>query len=159
VSSSTGRLIDEVAAAVRPVLAAVRRRAAAIVVGLAVLLTGLGALALSGAASHDAAIEANLALADAEVLEGSGFSRTLVRFTTVGGETVVPERGVFYPRGLEPGDVIAVEYDATEPEIVRVAGRSVAVGVGPVALGVLGIWTVLGPLALWLRHRVREETG
>lgn len=158
-ASSTRRLTDDVGTAVRPVLAVLRRRAAAIVVGLGVLLTALGGFALAGAALHDAAIDADQAVAGAEVLEGSSFGRTLVRFTAADGETVVPARGVFYPRGLEAGDVVAVEYDASEPEIVRVAGRSVVGVVGTVLLGVLGVWVVLGPLALWLRRRRSTTTG
>ena len=93
--SSTGRLIIEAAAVVRPVLALLRRRAAAVVVAIGVLLTALAGLALAGAALHDAAIEADTGVAVAEVLEGSDFSRTLVRFGTADGAAVVPERGVF----------------------------------------------------------------
>lgn len=157
--TSTGRLVDEAGAVVRPVLAFLRRRAAAVVVALGVLLTALAGFALAGAALHDAAIEADTGVAVAEVLEGSDFSRTLVRFTTEDGEAVVPERGVFHPRGLEPGDVVAVEYDVGEPQVVRVAGRSVLDGLDDVALGVLGVWLVLGPVALWLRRRTARVSA
>lgn len=143
--------IGELVASVRPALAAVARRLPEIVTGLAVLLTVLGGLALAGAVVHDAAIEENPAVTAAEVLEGSTFARTLIRFTAANGETVVPERGVFYPDGLAPGTKIAVEYDVTDPELVRVAGRSAVDGLLAVVLGVLGVWAVLGPLALWLR--------
>ena len=91
--------------------------------GLAVLITVLAGFAIAGAAVDDRAIAANPATAEAEVLEGSSFARTLVRFTVANGEVWVPERGVFYPRGLQPGDKVAVEYDVTDPELVRVAGR------------------------------------
>lgn len=147
------RALDELAAAVRPAVLAVRRRGPELVVGLAVLVTVLAGLALIGAARDDAAIARNPAGAQAEVLEGSTFFRTLVRFTVANGQAVVPEHGVFYPRGLAPGDVVAVEYDVTEPELVRVVGRSVVDGIAPMALGVLGTWVVLGPLAAWLRRR------
>lgn len=152
-TGSTGRLIDEVGAVLRPVLALLRRRAAAVVVAFGVLITALAGFAVAGAALHDAAIGADTGVAVAEVLEGSDFSRTLVRFATEDGAAVVPERGVYYPGGLQPGDVVAVEYDAGDPEVVRVAGRSVVDGLGPVVLGVLGVWLVLGPVALWLRRR------
>jgi hypothetical protein len=69
------------------------------------------------------------------------------------GEAVVPERGVFYPRGLEVGESVAVQYDVTDPELVRVAGRSALDGVLPLLLGVVVVWALLGPLALWLRRR------
>lgn len=145
--------LDEVAATVAPTARFVRRRLPELVTALAVLLTVLAGLALIGSAVDDAAIDANPATAQAEVLDGSTFFRTLVRFTVANGQTVVPEHGVFHPRGLAPGEQVAVEYDVTEPELVRVAGRRTVDGVGPMALGVAVTWVVLGPLALWLRRR------
>jgi hypothetical protein len=149
--SSLTELVETVA----PALRAVRRRASEIVVGIAVLATALVALALTGAAVDDAAINADRGVATAEVLDASP-SRTLVRFPGPNGQGVVPERGVQYPRGLATGDTISVEYDMSDPEQVRVAGRSVVDGIVPALLGVLGAWVVLGPLALWLR-RGRER--
>jgi len=157
-TSGTGT-IGELAGLLRPMLSAVARRLPELVVGLALLLTALGGLALAGAVVHDVAIDRNRAVGAAEVLEGSTFGRTLIRFTAADGQTVVPERGVFYPRGLAPGTAIAVEYDITDPEVVRVAGRSAANGLPAVLLGVLGMWAVLGPLALWLRMRRARPPG
>jgi hypothetical protein len=147
------RAVDELASLLRPVRAALARRAAEIVLGLAVLITVLAVFAVAGAAVDDRSIAANPATAQAEVLEGSSFARTLVRFTVANGEVWVPERGVFYPRGLQPGDTVAVEYDVTDPEMVRVAGRDAWSSAGPLVLGVLGSWVLLGPLALWIRRR------
>jgi hypothetical protein len=147
------RAVDELASLVRPLGRFVATRLPEIVAGIAVLVTVLAALALAGAALDDRTISDNRAVAEAEVLEGSTFARTLVRFTVANGEAVVPEHGVFYPRGLEVGESVAVEYDVTDPELVRVAGRSAVDGVLPLALGVAVVWAVLGPLALWLRRR------
>lgn len=143
------------AATVAPTARFVRRRLPELVLGLAVLVTVLAGLALIGSAVDDAAIARNRATAQAEVLEGSTFFRTLVRFTLPNGQAVVPENGVFHPRGLSAGRQVAVEYDATEPELVRVAGRSTVDGVLPTVLGVAATWVLLGPLALWLRRRRR----
>ena len=52
---------------------------------------------------------------------------------------MVPERGVQYPRGLEPGDTVAVEYDLSDPEQVRVAGRSAVDGIVPTLLGLAAV--------------------
>lgn len=145
--------VDELAATVRPAVAQVRRRAPEIVLGIAVLVTVLSGLALVGSALDDAAIDRNPATAQAEVLEGSTFLRTLVRFTIANGQAVVPERGVFHPRGLSPGQVVAVEYDVTDPELVRVAGRSTAAGSWPLIVTVVLTWVVLAPLSVWLRRR------
>lgn len=147
------RARDELAAAVAPAVGHVRRLAPELVLGLAVLVTVLVGLALIGSASDDAAIDRNRATAEAEVLEGSTFFRTIVRFTVANGQAVVPERGVFHPRGLEAGDIVAVEYDVTDPDHVRVAGRSVADGVLPMLLMTVGAWAVLVPTAVWLFHR------
>ncbi len=147
------RAIDELASLVRPVGRAIAARLPEIVAGVAVLVTVLAVLAVAGAALDDRAIDADPGIAQAEVLEGSTFARTLVRFTVARGETVVPEHGVFYPRGLEVGESVAVEYNVGEPDLVRVAGRSALDGVLPLTLGVVVVWAVLGPLALWLRRR------
>jgi hypothetical protein len=147
------RAVDELAWLLRPVKVALTRRASEIVLGLAVLITALAGFAVAGAAVDDRAIAANPATAQAEVLEGSNFARTLVRFTVANGEVWVPVRGVFYPRGLQPGDTVAVEYDVTDPDLVRVAGRGAFGSAGPLLLGALAGWLLLGPLALWIRRR------
>ncbi len=151
--SGRTRAVDELAVLVRPVVHAVGARLPEIVVGLAVLVSVLCGLALVGAALDDRAIVDNRAVAEAEVLEGSTFSRTLVRFTVANGQAVVPQEGVFYPRGLQVGDTVAVEYDVTDPDLVRVAGRTALDGAGPLVLGALGVWIVLGPVALRLHRR------
>ena len=51
-----------------------------------------------------------------------------------------------------------VEYALTDPEQVRVAGRSVVDGIVPAVLGVAGVWTLLGLLAVWLRRRRKPGT-
>jgi hypothetical protein len=145
--------LADLAEMVLPALRAVRRRIPEIVLGVAVLVTALAALALGGSAVDDAAINADRGVATAEVLDGSTFSRTLIRFPLANGQAVVPERGVQYPRGLTPGDTVTVEYDLSDPDLVRVAGCSVVDRVGPMVLGVAGVWVVLGPPALWLRRR------
>jgi hypothetical protein len=147
------RAVDELASLVRPLGRFVAARAAEIVIGIAVLATVLGVLAVAGAAVDDYTISANPGVAQAEVLDGSTFARTVVRFTVASGETVAPEHGVFYPSGLEVGGSVAVEYDVGNPELVRVAGRSALDEAIPLGLCVVAVWAVLGPLALWLRRR------
>ncbi|MGD9527189.1 DUF3592 domain-containing protein [Pseudonocardia sp.] len=144
--------LDELVAEVRPAWAIVRRSLPEIVLGVAVLLTVLGGLALVGAAMDDATIARNRAVATAEVLDGSSWSRTLVRFTAASGQTVVPPNGVSYPRGLVAGQAVAVEYDVTDPELVRVAGRSWVDGIAPMAGGLAVVWLVLGGTAHLIRR-------
>jgi len=155
--TSTDSPLAELVETVAPALRAVRRRASEIVVGIAVLVTALAALALTGAAVDDAAITADRGTSTAEVLDATS-SRTLIRFTVANGQAVVPERGVQYPHGLATGDTVVVEYAVSDPEQVRVAGRSVVDGIAPTLLGVGAVWAVLGPLAVWLRRRRDRPT-
>lgn len=134
------------------------RRLPEIVVAVAALLTVVACCTLIGAAANDRAITRSPGIAQAEVLDGSSSGRALVRFRTATGETVVPEHGVFYPRGLRVGDSVAVEYAVDDPDLVRVAGRSFVDGLPALAAAVLIGWLLLTPLALWLRRRRRRLT-
>ncbi|MFC5992597.1 hypothetical protein ACFQE5_00030 [Pseudonocardia hispaniensis] len=156
-TSSAGELIDELAGSARTALRVLRYRLPELVVGLGVLITALAALALAGSALDDRSIDAHRAVTTAEVLEGSSFGRTLVRFTLPNGQAVVPERGVLHPRGVPVGGSILVEYDAAKPDLVRVAGRSTLDGLGTTGAGLLGVWAVLGTTAVWLRRRRAER--
>jgi hypothetical protein len=149
------KVADEFADLLRPVGHLLRTRCAELVAGIALLVTALAVFAVAGAAIDDRAIDANLAVAQAQVLDGSTFTRTLVRFTTANGETVVPENGVAYPRGAEVGQSVPVEYSTADPQRVRVAGRTAIGQSGTLALSVLVTWAVLGPAAWWLRRRRR----
>jgi hypothetical protein len=150
---TTVRAIDELADLLRPAVRVTRRRLPEVVAGIAVLVSVLAVLALVGAVVDDQSIGRNPAVAQAEVLDGSDFSRTLVRFTVANGEAVVPVLGVYYPWGLEVGQTIAVEYDVTNPDHVRVAGRSALGSAFPVIGIAVAVWVLLGPLAVWLHRR------
>jgi hypothetical protein len=128
-----------------------RRLGAALLAGAAVL-TFACVMALFGAWRDDAAIDARTGRVTAEVVS-STFGRTIIRFATPDGVVHSPQRGVLYPRGLEQGQLVRVEYDLANPELVRVADRGFELGVLPIAIAVAGIWLVLTPPALWLRRR------
>lgn len=126
---------------------AVHRRLPQVLVGIAALWTALCLVAFVGALADDVRIDADRGTATAEVLDGSGFARTLVRFPVPDGQLLVPERGVYYPRGLEPGTTVEVEYARGEPDLVRVAGRTAWTGV-PLLLGFAAVgWAALGGAA------------
>lgn len=148
-----GRGLRDAGATVRSALAPVGRRAPEIVLVTAVVLSVLCGLVLVGAARNDARIESDLGRAVGEVLDGSSGPRTFVRFTAADGAVLTPEDGVFYSRGLEAGQLVRVEYDRSEPELVRVEGRDWSEGLVPMLLAVVGIWAVLGSLSWWLRRR------
>lgn len=142
--------------AARPVLAPVGRRVPEILVGLGVVLTVLVALVLVGAARNDASITADRGVAVGEVLDGSDAQHTFVRYTASDGAVLTPQSGVLYPRGLEPGNYVLVEYDRSKPELVRVADRNWTTGLAPAGLGIAGLWAVLGPIAWYLAGRRRR---
>lgn len=140
-----------------PGRARLRRLVARGVVGLAVLVTGLVLLSLLGAAWDDAAIDARTGRATAEVISVSP-SRALVRFTAADGELHTPERGVGYPSGLVPGQLVRVEYAIRDPDRVRVAGRSWMVGLTPALVVIAATWLLalaLARVSAVPRRRVR----
>ncbi len=147
------RMIDEVRDLVCPAVRAISRTRAQIVLGIAVVITLLCGFALAGAASDDAKITANQAVAQAEVLEGSTFFRTLVRFPLPNGDVAVPELGVAYPRGLTPGTSVPVEYDVTDALHVRVAGRTALTASAPLLAVIVVTWLIAVPVARRMRRR------
>jgi hypothetical protein len=153
VATTGTRAIDELAVLVRPAVVLISRKLPEIVLGIAAVLTALAVFALAGAAVDDHTISSDRGEATAEVLDGSNFLRTLVRFTAADGQLHVPELGIFYPRGLQPGTTVDVEYNLAHPDLVRVAGRGALDGVLPLGGGVLVTWAVLYPLSRWLRRR------
>jgi hypothetical protein len=146
-------LLEELAALSRPVVMPIVRRLPTVIFVLCALLTTICVATVLGAVRDDVAISRHPVVTTAEVLPGSGFSRTLIRFTTSDGKLLVPERGVYYPRGLLEGQFILVQYDATHPDRVRVLGRNASMGLLPVGLMLIGVWVVLLPLGWWLRRR------
>ncbi len=147
------RVIDEVRDIVGPAARAISRARAQILLGFAVVITLLCGFALAGAAVDDAKITANQAVAHAEVLEGSTFFRTLVRFPLPNGDVAIPELGVAYPRGLTPGTSVLVEYDVTDAVHVRVAGRSALTASAPLLAVIVAAWLLALPLARRMKRR------
>lgn len=158
-SGSGGELIEAVSVSARGAGAWLRRRLPECLAGFAVVVTFLVGMSFAASVIDDRAIAAHRVLTTADVLDGSGFAHTLVRFTLADGQSVVPERGVRYPRGLVPGTAVLVEYDSTNPSSVRVAGRTAFDRLVPMAAMVGGTWLVLGSLAWWLRRRRRESAA
>lgn len=134
--------------------ARVQRIAATVLLLLPLLVTVLGVAVVVGSWRDDAAISSNMGRATAEVVSVS-YARTIIRFTTPDGSVHSPPKGVLYPGGLEPGQLIRIEYDVRNPDLARVADRDIGIGLVPVGLTVLGAWAVCAPIALWLRSRTR----
>ncbi|MPY78788.1 MAG: hypothetical protein GEV04_09850 [Actinophytocola sp.] len=120
--------------------------------GVAILITSMMLVLVLAAYRNDAAINAHPGTANAEVLSVA-WDRTIVRFETTDGAVRISQDGVLYPEGLTEGQLVHVEYDVTNPDLVRVAGRSFTLSLLPAGTTVVLAWLVAGPLLWWLRRR------
>lgn len=129
----------------------VKRRAAQAVLALGVLLTAMGLSIVVACFINDRTIEEAKGHAVAEVVDTS-FTRTVVRFSTPDGRVYIPRNGVLYPAGLQKGQFVRVEYDNRNPDLVRVAGRTMVLSLLPVAASLVGVWAIVLP-ARWALRR------
>lgn len=112
-------------------------------------------LLVAGAWRNDQQIEANMGVAEAVVLS-AGPRRSTIEFVTPDRVTYRPELGVLYPSELADGMRIYVEYDRTDPNLVRVQGRNASLAIVP-AGSVAVVGALVGGLILTLL--VRLERG
>jgi hypothetical protein len=106
----------------------------------------------------DHKIEGHLGTATATVLSISPL-RTGIEFVDGAGVTIRPPDGVLYPGLLSIGQQFMVEYSTLDPLVVRVGGRTAAVGNVSLAITLLTTW-ILGSAVVWLlRTRFRARSG
>lgn len=109
-------------------------------------------LLVAGAWRNDRQIEANRGVAEAEVLS-AGPRRSTIEFVTPDRVTYRPELGVLYPSELATGMRIYVEYDRTDPNLVRVQNRNAGLAVVPAgSVAVVG-WVIGGAILAVLVRR------
>jgi hypothetical protein len=130
----------------------VRRLASRGVLALAVLLSALGISIVIACFIDDQTIQEARADGVAQVVDTS-LTRTVVRFTTPSGRVYIPQNGVLYPSGLQPGQLVRVEYDSRNPDLVRVAGRTMLLSLLPVSTSLAAVWAVLLPVYWVVRPR------
>ena len=104
----------------------------------------------------DAAIQSHRGTATATVLSISAL-RTGIEFVDGAGVAVRPRDGVLYPGLLAVGQRFMVEYSTLDPTVVRVAGRTAAVGNVGLAATVIGTWLIGGGLIWTLRRPPRRR--
>lgn len=110
------------------------------------LVTVQSLLLVAGAWRNDIAIERDMGVAEAEVLN-AGFRRSTIEFVTPERITYRPELGVLYPSELATGMRIYVEYDKADPDLVRVQHRTAVLAIIP-AGSVVVIACLFGAAAL-----------
>ena len=131
------------------------------VVIAACLVTLQSLLLVVGAWRNDHLIERNMGVAAAEVLD-AGPRRSTIEFVTPDRVTYRPELGVLYPSELDTGMRIYVEYDTTNPDLVRVQHRNASLAIIPAgSIAVVG-WLIAGValvgLGLLERRRARQDS-
>ncbi|MGC0365400.1 hypothetical protein ABH922_003384 [Rhodococcus sp. 27YEA15] len=129
----------------------VRRFKIAVTV-VAVGVSVLAVILVLGAWRNDRTIESDMGTATAEVLS-AGSLRSAINFVTPDGANRNPKLGVLYPTNLTVGQRIEVEYDKSDPDLVRVAGRNASVALIPAGSVVVVTWLLAGPAIWYLRKR------
>jgi hypothetical protein len=125
------------------------------VVVAACLVTLQSALLVLGAWRDDHRIEKNMGVAAAEVLS-AGPRRSTIEFVTPDRVTYRPELGVLYPSELDTGMRIYVEYDKTNPDLVRVQHRNASLAIIPAgSIAVVG-WLVAGAALVALAFKQKR---
>ncbi|AEF34551.1 transmembrane protein [Mycolicibacter sinensis] len=106
-----------------------------------IVVTLQSLLLVAGAWRNDIAIERDMGVAEAEVLN-AGFRRSTIEFVTPERITYRPELGVLYPSELATGMRIYVEYDKSDPDLVRVQHRTAVLAIIPAGSIVVIAWLV-----------------
>ena len=126
-----------------------------ITLGVASLLTVMCVCLLFAAIRNDREIAGQLGSATATV-DFVAFDRTIIHFETPDGIVHSPANGVLYPDGLSAGQLVRIEYDASDPELARVAGRSATLTLLPLGSFVFFTWLVAAPILWWIRRQNRR---
>ncbi len=126
---------------------------------LVTLATLQSLLLVAGAVRNDIAIQHDMGVAEAEVLD-AGPRRSTIEFVTPDRVTYRPELGVLYPSQLATGMRIYVEYDKLNPNLVRVQHRTAKLAIIPAgSIAVVG-WLIaaaaLSGLA-WMDKRLDRQ--
>ncbi|MFF0147309.1 hypothetical protein ATK36_2817 [Amycolatopsis sulphurea] len=133
-----------------------RRIGRVAVLGVASLLTVMCVAVFFGAIRNDSAIGSHPGTATATV-ESVSFDRAIVQYQTPDGVLHSPPTGILYPSGLAAGQLVLIEYDNTNPDLARVAGRSATQALVSLGVTVLVVWLIAGPVLWWLRRLAKRD--
>jgi hypothetical protein len=123
------------------------------------LVTLQSLLLVVGAVRNDVAIQHNMGVAEAEVLD-AGPRRSTIEFVTPDRVTYRPELGVLYPSKLATGMRIYVEYDKRDPNLVRVQHRNAKLAIIPAgSIAVVGLLIAAAALTglAWVDKRLDRQ--
>lgn len=132
------------------------RRTQIVLLVVGVIVTIMMCVMVAGCYRDDAKIDDNLATATADVVT-AGSTKSTVRFYTPDGQVRSPRLGIFFPSELAVGQRISVEYDSTQPDLVRVAGRGAGLSIIP-AVSIAGYtWLVVVAVMVLLAEISRRR--
>ena len=121
----------------------VLRRTQKVLLVVGVIVTVMGLVLIAGCYRNDRQIDAHKATVMADVVSADRL-HAAVRFQTPDGLIHSPRLGLLYPTQLTQGQRISVEYDATNTDLARPAGRSASLAIVPgLSIAALG-WIVVG---------------
>nr|WP_202422831.1 DUF3592 domain-containing protein [Gordonia sp. SID5947] len=113
------------------------------------VVTTMGLVLVAGCHRNDRQIDENRATVMADVVSADRL-HAAVNFQTPDGEFHSPRLGLLYPTELTQGQRISVEYDVTNPDLARPAGRSWTLAIIPaLSIAVVG-WLVVGVVMIAL---------
>lgn len=125
------------------------RRAQIVLLVLGMVVTTMGLVLVAGCHRNDSQIDDNMATVMADVVSADRL-HAAVNFQTVDGDFHSPRLGLLYPTELTQGQRISVEYDVTNPDLARPAGRNWTLAIVP-ALSIMVVgWLVVGALMVLL---------
>lgn len=125
------------------------RRTQYVLVLLGMVVTTMALVLVAGCHRNDAQIDENTATVMADVVSADRL-HAAVNFQTPDGDFHSPRLGLLYPTELTQGQRISVEYDATNPDLARPAGRSWTLAIVPaLSIIVLG-WLIVGAVMVLL---------
>lgn len=125
------------------------RRVQIVLLVLGVVVTTMGLVLVAGCHRNDRQIDENRAMVMADVVSADRL-HAAVNFQTPDGQFHSPRLGLLYPTELTQGQRISVEYDVTNPDLARPAGRSWTLAIIPaLSIAVVG-WLVVGAVMIAL---------
>ncbi|MDT5010263.1 MAG: hypothetical protein QOH57_1880 [Mycobacterium sp.] len=125
---------------------------------VACVVTLQSLLLMVGAWRNDRKIEGDMGVAQAEVLN-AGPRRSTIEFVTPDRVTYRPQLGVLYPSELAEGMRIYVEYDKSDPDLVRVQHRTAALAIVPAGSVAVAGWLVAGALLIGISIIQKRQMG
>ncbi|MEU7764165.1 DUF3592 domain-containing protein [Nocardia sp. NPDC049190] len=132
------------------------RRARIGVLTAATVVSVLVGLLVLAAWRNDYLISSDKGSTTAEVLS-AGRLRSAVMYVTPDGETHNPKVGVLYPTNLTAGERIRVEYNRSDPDLVRVEGRDVRVAIPPALSVIVVVWVLTLPALVLLTRAYKRR--